>query len=206
MRIIYIMEALKEAYQMKDTADKQQLNLTVNSDVVKRARDLKINISEITEKVLRAFTTSSKTGDKEKLYQMYQELFNLMLPLLKKFQVKTPVAREAVYEPDEDLEPEGLDPYGDPIFPAPEVIDVFTTYLGYDRRLVHDGFGEVKIKTINIQDFLRPQDIIDELLVSIQEGVDYRKEQFKEIEMAKTIIDAITKGVIPKSKDKGKKK
>jgi len=190
---------------MKDTADKQQLNLTVNTDVVKRARDLKINISEITEKVLRAFTTSSKTGDKEKLYQMYQELFNLMLPLLKKFQVKTPVAREAVYEPDEDLEPESFDPNGDPIFPEPEVIDVFTTYLGSDGRLVHEGFGEVKIKTINIQDFLRPQTIMDSFLDSIQEGVDYRKNQFKEIEMAKTIIDAITKTTLSKSKKRKRK-
>jgi len=181
--------------------EKKKLTLSVDSEIVDKARkDPDINISEITEKVLRAFTTSSKTADKEKLYQMYQELFKLMSPLLKKFQVKTPVAREAVYESDEDLEPESFDPNGDPIFPEPEVIDVFTTYLGSDGRLVHDGLGEVKIKTINIQDFLRPQVIIDDFLDSIREGVNYRKDQFNQIEMAKTIIDTITKGVIPKSK------
>jgi len=36
--------------------------------------------------------------------------------------------------------------------------------------------------------------------------VNYRKDQFKEIEMAKTIIDAITKVSIPKTKSKGKGK
>jgi len=186
--------------------EKKKLTLSVDSEIVEKARkDPDINISEITEKVLRAFISSSKTADKEKLYSKYQELFKLMLPLLKKFKIRTPVAREASFGLVDDFEPY-LDPDGNVIEPEPEIVDVFTTYLGFDGRLVHDGLGEVKIKNIDITDFLRPQDIIDEFLDSIREGLNYRKEQFKEIEIAKTIIDAITKGTISKVKSKGKRK
>jgi len=61
-----------------------------------------------------------------------------------------------------------------------------------------------KISDIPIEQFHESQHIIDEFLSAIQDGVNYRKEQFTQIEMAKTIIDAITKGVIPKSKRKTK--
>ena len=183
---------------MKDTAEKQQLNLTVNTDVVKRARDLKINISDITEKVLRAFTASSETADKEKLYEKYQELFKLMLPLLKKFRVKTLVAQDITYDYNEENW-QGLDPDGQPIG-EPDVVDVNNIYLQPDGKIFHDGFGECTIKNIQVQDFFRPQIILDDFLKSIQEGVEYRKNQFKEIEMAKTIIDAITKGTLSQNK------
>ena len=202
MRIIYIMEALKEAYQMKDTADKQQLNLTVNTDVVKRARDLKINISEITEKVLRAFTASSKTADEEKTYQGYQDLFNLMMPLLQKFKVSTRIASEIVSWETPSVV--GIDEDGNETYDSPDPAEWFDTYLQPDGSLEHDYNGSIKIRDIIIDAFLRPEQIIDEFLESIQKGAEYRKKQFKEIEMAKTIIDAITKGVIPKTKSKGK--
>ena len=184
---------------MKDVT-KQQLNLTVNRDVVERARDLKINISEITEKMLMAFTTSSKTADKEKLNEKYQELFNLMLPLLKKFRVNLWVGTEEVWEE----EAEGFGPIYDD---EGEVIDydpgppsdVFSIYLESDGTLSHDREGTKDIKDIEINQFFKPQHIVDQLLTSILRGVEYRKNQFKEIEMAKTIIDAITKGIVSKS-------
>jgi len=180
---------------------KQKLTLSVDSDIIKKAEELGLNKSEITEKVLRAFTTSSKTADKEKLYEMYQDLFNLMLPLLKKFRVNVQVGSEEVWEGD----PEGIEPiYGvegeivdyEPGPPS----DVFRISLESDGTLSHDREGTQGIKDININLFYTPQEIIDQFLSSILRGVEYRKNQFKEIEMAKTIIDAITKGTISKSK------
>ena len=77
-------------------------------------------------------------------------------------------------------------------------------YLQHNGKIFRESDVKIEIKDIKIEDFFRPQDILDKFLDSIQEGVNYRKEQFAQIEMAKTIIDAITKGVIPKTKSKGK--
>jgi len=183
-------------------SEKKKLTLTVDSEIVKKARDdPDINISEITEKVLRAFTSSSETSDKEELYKNYQELFNLMSRLLRKFRVRTRIGEEEVEkepEDEDDLEPL----YND----EGEAEDIFHFYLEPDGSLSHD-LGDIKdIKKIPIEAFYRPQKIIDGFLSSVLEGVEYRKKQSKEIEMAKTIIDAITKGTISKVKSKGKRK
>ena len=184
-------------------SEKTKLTLSVNSKIVQKARDNPdINISEITEKVLRAFTASSEIKDKEKIYESYQELFGLMLPLLRKFKVRTKIAYEVLdwgnpqaigwdeegVENDWDAEPTEWCDY----------------YLQHNGKIFRESDVEIEIKDIKIEDFFRPQDILDKFLDSIQEGVNYRKEQFAQIEMAKTIIDAITKGVIPKTKSKGK--
>jgi len=120
-----------------------------------------------------------------------------MLPLLQKFKVSTHIANQVVslFSP-----PVGFDDEGNEIYGSPEPDQWFDTFLLPDGSLVHDNDGPIHITDIDIGDFLRPEQIIDEFLESIQEGAEYRKNQFKEIEMAKTIIDAITKGVIPKSK------
>lgn len=189
-------------------SEKTKLTLSVDAKIVKKAKDdPNINISEITEKVLRAFTASSEIKDKEKIYENYNELFKLMLPLLRKFKVRTEIAQQIIFESPSDYpdwEPD-LDPDGVPMNDEPIPSHWYSYFLKPDGKLEHEEAGEIKIKDIPIDDFHRPQHIIDELLNSIQEGVNYRKEQFKEIEMAKTIIDAITKGVIRKPKGKGKK-
>jgi len=148
---------------------------------------------------------TTENEDKKKIYQGYQELFKLMLPLLQKFKVRTRVAYAIV---DRDPgEPEYFDPNGDPVYSEEVPPEIFETYLEPDGSLDHSAAGPIDITELVTGEFLKTQDIIDEFLESIQEGAEYRKNQSKEIEMAKTIIDVITKGTIPKSKkSKGKRK
>ncbi len=188
--------------------EKKHLTLNVDAEIANKAvNDPNIHVSEITEKLLKAFTTSSKTADKEKLYEMYKEFFNLMLPLLKKFRVKVQIGHEEVERESEDEEDyeqvwDGPDDWHYESGIPPEI---FHFYLESDGRLSHDHYDIKDIKEIPIEAFYRPQEIIDKFLEAIQKGAEYHKEQFKEIEMAKTIIDAITKGTISKSiKSKGK--
>jgi len=131
-----------------------------------------------------------------------------MLPLLRKFKVRTEIAQQVIFESPSD-EPDwypDLDPDGNVINDDPIPSTWYNYFLKPDGKLEHEAEGETKIKNIPIEYFHRPKHIIDEFLDSIQEGVNYRKDQFKEIEMAKTIIDALTKGVIPKGKGKKKRK
>jgi len=83
--------------------------------------------------------------------------------------------------------------------------EIFHFYLEPDGRLSHDHYDVKDIQEIPIDAFYRPQEIIDKFLEAIQEGAEYRKEQFKEIEMAKTIIDAITKTTLSNSKKEEEK-
>ncbi len=133
---------------------------------------------------------------------MYQEFFNLILPLLKKFRVKVQIGEEEVERESEDEEDyeqvwDGPDDWHMESRIPP---DIFGIYLESDGSFSHDVSEIRDIKDININHFYRPQEILDRFLSSVLEGAEYRKNQFKEIEMAKTIIDVITKGIIPKSK------
>jgi len=187
--------------------NKQNLNLSVEEGLPKKAREQGINISKMTENLLKISISASETGDLEKQYKGFQELCNLMLPLLRKFKVRTKIATEIVMNntsDDPDWTPD-FDPNDNVINDEEIPSEWFNIFLMPDGKLEHDMSGEIKIKDIHIIDFLKPQEIIDNFLDAVQEGVNYRKEQFTQIEMAKTIIDAITKGVIPKTKGKGKK-
>jgi len=185
--------------------EKKHLTLNIDSEIANKAvADPNIKVSEITEKFLQALTTISKKENEEKIYDGYQKLFKIMLPLLQKFQVRTLIGIEIASWTPSDIIDE--DSEGELILGSPEPDVVFEIHLKPDGKLYHENRGKVKINDIDIEVFLRPQDIIDKFLDSIQEGVEYRKNQFKEIEMAKTIIDAITKGAISKVKSKGKRK
>jgi hypothetical protein len=124
-----------------------------------------------------------------------------MLPLLKKFKVETKIATKI--HQWIDPEPKDYDDEGTPIdWTDLEPTEWWDYYLLPNGKILRDMEEAVKIKNIPIEDFHKPQHIIDEFLNAIQDGVDYRKEQFTQIEMAKTIIDVITKGVISKAKTK----
>ncbi len=189
--------------------EKKHLTLNVDAEIANKAvADPTINVSDITEKLLKAFTTSSKTADKEKLYEMYQEFFNLMLPLLKKFRVKVQIGEEELERESEDEEDYELvwDGPDESHYESRIPPDIFGLYLESDGSFSHDVADIKDIKDININHFYRPQEILDRFLSSVLEGAEYRKNQFKEIEMAKTIIDVITKGIISKSKKSKRRK
>ena len=114
--------------------EKKHLTLNVDAEIANKAvADPNINVSEITEKILRAFTTSSKTADKDKLYEMYQELFNLMLSLLKKFKVNTPIAHIFFEEASDETFPY--------VMPNEErhSIDLNSVWLEPDGSFTSDG-------------------------------------------------------------------
>jgi len=113
-------------------ASKKHLMLNIDSEVAEKAvADPNIKVSEITEKFLRAITATSKKEDSEKTYEAYQKLFDLMLPLLRKFKVRTEVATEVIFgSPSDNLdwEPE-LDPDNNVINDDPTPSEWHSTFL-----------------------------------------------------------------------------
>jgi len=144
--------------------EKTKLTLSVNSEIIRKAKDdPTINISEITEKILRALTTTSKTEGTEKRYKAYQELFNLMLPLLRKFKVRTKIAFTvlAMSPP----QPVDWDDRGNEIdWVGAEPIEWWDYYLQPNGKILREPDNEIVIKDIEIEDFFRPQVIVDNFL------------------------------------------
>jgi len=92
--MVYIRVLTRIILQLSTATEskKQKLTLSVDADVVEKAKNLGWNISDITEKVLRGFAFEPKATEKEALYKKYEELFDVMRSLLQKYDTWVEIA------------------------------------------------------------------------------------------------------------------
>ena len=166
---------------------KEKLTLSVDKEVVQKAKNLGINISEITEKVLTGYTAAEKPNDD--LYGSYNQLFDSITPLLKEFDCSAKVA-------------EGIDTmtYKDDKGKTSSYEYEVNIYLCSDGSFYADAvdvsFDE--IKSIKQKFFLSPEKILSNLVEALANSKKKREEQIKEIQMAKRIIDAMSESLLKK--------
>ena len=150
---------------------KQKLTLSVDPDVVKKAREIGINISEITESILRGFSFTPSDLETEALLKKYWELFDVMLPTLKAYGTSVKVGElqnynDDVFEGTSDL---FLDPTGE--FSVPD----------YRNSILH-------FEELDPNNFSKPNIILKDFINTLVTSKENRKKQFTELEMAKRII------------------
>lgn len=166
---------------------KEKLTLSVDREVVKKAKRLGINISHITEKVLKGYTSAKRPkGD---LHEAYRQLCASIVPLLKEFDCNVKIAESedtGVTTDDKGREYENVLP-----------INIF---LESDGSFYIDEFDSYfkDIETIGPQDFLRPEKILSNLVDALARSEEARKEKIKEILMAKRIVDAMSETLVKK--------
>ena len=161
----------------KDASKKQKLTLSVDSEIVEKARKLDINISEITEKVLDSFTFSPKKADADEVISKYRQLFETMAPLLKKFGTVCNVGRMDIQNNEHPTE-----------------------FISTDLDLTADGkiwmseFENWMIfdNNIDIYIFHKPKKILSNLLSSLASAQETKKENIADLEMASRIVQAIS--------------
>lgn len=162
-------------------SEKQKLTLSVNKEVVEKAKEMGINISEITENVLRGFAFTPTELDDAELYSQYKELFSIMLPTMKKYDFSVPIASDPVFDKKTD-----------------EHIWAFTIHLTTSSLFwvdeIEQSFSD--ISAIPISSFYPPRKILSSFIEKLTKSVDKRKEHLKELEMAKQIIQVITGSVL----------
>ena len=68
-------------------SEKQKLTLSVEKNLVEKAKKLGVNISEVTETVLRHIseTQTKEVVTQEELNDAYKKIFDAMLPAMRKF-------------------------------------------------------------------------------------------------------------------------
>lgn len=155
---------------------KEKLTLSVDREVVNKAKSLGLNISDITELALKGFTFSSKEADRSSLYESYGKLFAAMKPLLKEYGVSVRIASEDVI--DEQT--------GNPMANV-------NIYLCSDGTFFEDlsdtTFSD--IRKIGVDTFCTTTQILSNLVKALAESVPKRREALRELAMAERIVGAI---------------
>lgn len=168
--------------------EKQKLTLSVDKEIVEKAKKLGINISEITEKVLTGYTSAEKPDGS--IHEAYKQLFDSILPLLKEFDCRVKVA-QSWFDIDEEQQ-----------VPEDE------TYLTQHGTFFVQAFIEPEnynisdIKRIPPEEFLTPDKILSNLVNELARSQEKRKEKMDEIMMAKRIIDAMSETLLKKQPTK----
>lgn len=174
---------------------KEKLTLSVDKEVVEKAKSLGMNISEITENVLKGYTSPKPEGS---LYDVYKELFKSILPLLKEFDCNVKIAEswiEVIMDDTGDVEQIG---------PKDE------SYLMPDGNFLINDFEQgreyiiLEIEKIRQNEFLPTNKILENLVNELVKSKDKRQEKMDEILMAKRIIEAMSESLLKKQSLKQK--
>ncbi len=166
-------------------ARKSKLTLTVDSDTVEKAKHLGINISELTEKVLRGWVFDPHDESRMAVMDHYKAMFDTMTPLLKEYNVSVHVAN-AYSTWENRLETP----------PTTETI-VEEIYLQADGQFWFAD-EEVLVPFDKIRDdaniiYLQPSEILQKFIAALEEGKKKRREQLETLEVARRLIEAIAK-------------
>ncbi len=155
---------------------KQKLTLSVEKELVEKAKKLGINISEVTEIILKAYTSAEQPKGGS-LYDAYEQLFDSITPLMKEFDIE-----DIFIGVGDDYH--GLDydilllPNGSFCFAGSESDEEFED-----------------IRKIEYSSLCPAGDILDELATALVKTDKARKEKRQEILMVKRIVDAITESL-----------
>lgn len=173
-------------------ADKQKLTLSVDKEVIEKARELDLNISEITENVLKSFVAEPDNEGDAEVAEKYKELFKTIQPVLKKFNTSVLVAENTTFE--EKL----------------NTIWEEKLFLGYNSGLFivdpsdegHDfkTIDELKDEDFSKFSFNSPGKILSDLVKQLAESVENNKKLVKELEVTKRIVEVISQSLLKKRK------
>lgn len=166
-------------------AEKQKLTLSVEREIVEKAKKLGINISELTETFLRHVSEAEikGVGTKDEINVAYKKIFNAMLPALKKFDASVVVGHETYFDKDQRY---------------PEFIDVELLTSG--DLWLRDCEQTTTIENITMAD---PKQILSSFIESLVKASERNKEDLKQLEIFRRVIEALTETTLSEnSKEK----
>jgi hypothetical protein len=189
---LYVMLKSKRTcdYTCEVTAlPKEKLTLSVDKGVVEKAKELGINISEITENVLKGYTSPKPDGS---VYDAYRELFESIIPLLREFDCEVKVAESYIeFEDDKGNT--------DSMLQDQTYLTQYNKFHTKDFINNEDYYGH-DIKRIPSHEFLPANEIIENMVDELIKSQGKRKEKLDQIMMAKRIIQAMSESLLKKQR------
>jgi hypothetical protein len=163
------------------TEGKQKLTLSVDAESVERAKALGINISDLTEQVLRSFTLRPGDAAEGALQAQRESLFQEMTPLLKTLRAEVHIG--SVDDPNgndgEDFLDVVLTGNGKPMVLAPDP--------DYDFDLAPvdpSGYGRIYFDSSEV--------LIRNFMKAVEEAKIKQKQQVASFVLARKIVEAVT--------------
>lgn len=168
--------------------EKKKLTLSIDSEVIEKAKELGLNLSEITEQALKISSLSDddKIVTPDKLYEAYIDVLKKISKILKKWdlQLKIGSYQEWVESENSLGKRSGI-------------------YIGFNYFLYSDGVylwadysDEEPIQTWKLDDgnlpitnFEEPEKIIVTLINKLYEKANKNKEVFDKLQIMKNILE-----------------
>ena len=158
---------------------KQKLTLTINKDVIERAKKVGLNISELTERTLDVLTYDLKNTEPPTRVQIasaYSSLFNYTKSLLKKYNITIVVGSKDTHSPSDSL-----------------------LLLDGEKGLLVVEKGDNEIRNpIHVSDavnfLFKPTVILENLLLEIIECEEKNEEKMTELQFAIRFLKALING------------
>lgn len=164
-------------------SEKKKLTLSINSEVIEKAKGLGINLSEITENALKLYSLGrddDKIVTTDKLREVYADVLKKISKILKKWETSLTIG--SYQNPIEDigykytLYSDEVHKWSDkPWSIEPDIEPEKTWQLG-DKNLPIDGFYE-------------PDKIISDLINRLYEKANKNKEILDKLQILKNIIE-----------------
>ncbi len=156
---------------------KQKLTLTVDGDTVEAAKKLGLNISELTERILKGYTFDPERLERGATRSQYEELLTSMDPLIQKFHCEVVVGT----------------------FWDGAIQESVPVSYGVDGLLCEDPTRSddddtvynVSVKAASVS-FLRPNQILKNFFTAIEAEKSRRREEVESLVLAKKFVEALT--------------
>ena len=161
--------------------ERKKLTLSVNSEVIKKAKELGLNLSEITESALKITSfgeEKEKLTTTEKLVEAYTKVFQTMIPILKKWKTSVKIGEYHEYVDKEQ-----------------NYIEIFQYYLTEKEIFLWADFIDKTLgrwqlgdKNIPIHNFYDPERIIKELIDQLYKISENNKTKVKKLEVVTNLL------------------
>ena len=168
---------------------KEKVNLTIDTEVIKKAKEQGVNISKFVGRVLGGYVAANKP--ESDVHEAYNQFFESIVPLLKEFDCRVQVA--------DSTDPSDFEDSKGNVIKVERPISIYimpngSLYLDEDDRYFKD------IKEIPTEDFFEPKKILSNVVNALLNSKEARDDRLNEILMAKNIIEAMSKRLVKKYK------
>ena len=154
------------------TGNTKKLTLAINKDVIEQAKNARINISSMTERLLQSYMIDMEGSSKDDVAKAYESLFDTMKPILQKY--------------DTDIQ------VGDNLDENPAGYKVFLD-ANNGLYLMENTYS--RKSSSSIKEVLRylyaPDDIIEKLIFVALESADNNKKEIIELNLALRFLKVI---------------
>jgi len=153
---------------------KQKLTLSVDKTAVSKAKEMGLNLSDLTEQILIGYTYEKEELTDDVLKQKYLELFKAMHPIMKKHNYRLKI--------------------GETSFLVNNFVAKMQTFLQPNGNIWNSWTDEETIDLTGyaLSDLDSPKQITSHFLEELSNIVNHGKIVSRELEMAKRIVGVIS--------------